>query len=45
MLFLHLLYVCVPECIYVQRVSAGARGGQKRVLAPFEMELLVIVSY
>ena len=34
-----------PVCVHVYYIHAGARGGQKRVLDPLEVELQMFVSY
>lgn len=38
------VYVCVPECMSVYQVCAGAQGGQIRTLDPLNLELKMIVS-
>lgn len=37
--------MCLCVCIGVCYISAGVFGGQKKLLDPLEVELLVVVSH
>lgn len=36
--------MCVPACLYVYHMYAGARGGQKGALDPLGLQLQMLVS-
>lgn len=36
--------MCVPACLYVYHMYAGARGGQKGALDPLRLQLQMLVS-